>query len=939
MRSPNRVGARGFEPPTPRSRTECATRLRYAPKPLFKGEADATYGGQRPVRQRQIAGPSTDGAGRRGLTRYDAGVKRPNLPAASSSFVGRVSDVGRALELLASSARVVTLLGPAGIGKTRLAMRVVEESGDRFDAICFVAAAEARSESALVSAVASALGDSTADVGHALAARGALLVVVDNVEQVAKGAADAIARWTSVAPEARFLVTSRERLRIESEACLELQPLGEGDAASLFATRAAITRGRYAPDEAEARAVGELVRRLDGNPLAIELAAARTTMFSAVELLARIGKRFELLTGGPRDRTPRQGSLRGAVDWSWDLLGDRERRALARCSVFRGGFSIDAASAVLGEGGADMLESLVDKSLVFRGERFSLSETVREYAAEKLAEVGEERDAVDRHVAFYSELARTAAAQLRGQDAIDAAARLRAEVDNVLEAHRRLRARDRAGAAAIALALNALLAMRGPIEMQTDVLDAAVADAAGDAALAVRALAARARARMTRGQTAAAESDAEAAVRVATDAQSPTLRAQALESVARIDLERGRADRARARVDEALALWRAAGDRAGEATALALSSGIFVKNSRLDDARADCERALEIQRELGDRASMMSLLSNLGIVHHWQGRDDEAVRCYRAALDLALALGDRREESVDRLNLALLFLDDGRLADARRELERALAIQRAAGHRQYVGNAVGALGSLDLLEGDTQSARKRFSESLAIIRELGHRRYELATHRYLGTVAFEEGDLEGALASFETALAISDEVGDFASFVLGPLGAALALLGRTKEADAAFARARASLATRGEPRAFVQLEIFEAFRDLEKARDLAAKLEKKPLAADARVALRLLSTAIARPKTNVVIGEDARWFRVGEGERVDLSKRRAPRLILKALAEGRVLTLDEIIAAGWPGERIQPDAAAARAYTAIKTLRELGLGDHLERRDDGYRLR
>jgi predicted ATPase/Tfp pilus assembly protein PilF len=852
--------------------------------------------------------------------------------------VGRAADVERALELLGSPAHVVTLLGPAGIGKTRLAMRVAEEGGDRFDAVCFVAAAEARSDSALVSAVAAALGDSTADVGHALAARGALLVVLDNVEQVA-GAGETIAKWASVAPDARFLVTSRERLRIESEACLELGPLGEEDAASLFVSRAAITRGRYAPDDAESRAVAELVRRLDGNPLAIELAAARTTMFSAVELLARIGKRFEILTGGPRDRAPRQGSLRGAVDWSWDLLGDGERRALARCSVFRGGFSIEAADAVLGEGGAERLESLVDKSLVFRGERFALTETVREYAAEKLAELGEV-DAVERHVAFYAELARACAADLRGDRGVEAAARFRAEVDNVLEAHRRLRTRDRAGAASIALALNALLAMRGPIEMQTEVLDAAVSDATGVVdALAVRALVARARVRLTRGETGAAETDAETAIEIATRTGIGTLRAHALESVGRIDLERGRAERARARVEEALALWRAAGDRAGEASALALSSGIFMKNSRLDEAREASERALALHRELGDRASMMSLLSNLGIVHHWQGRDEEAKRSYRAALEVALALGDRREESVDRLNLALLLLDDGELVEARQEFERALAIQRAAGHRQYVGNAVGALGSLDLLEGDTKSARKRFEESMSIIRELGHRRYELATHRYLGNVALEEGDLEQALASLETALAISDEVGDFASFVLGPYGATLALLGRTKEADDAFARARASLATRGEPRAFVQLEIFEAFRDLEKAPAVVAKFEKKRLDADARVALRLLSTSMARPTTKVIIGEDARWFRIGEGERVDLSKRRAPRLILKKLAEGRVLTLDEVIAAGWPGERIQPDAAAARAYTAIKTLRELGLGDHLERRDDGYLLR
>jgi predicted negative regulator of RcsB-dependent stress response len=348
---------------------------------------------------------------------------------------------------------------------------------------------------------------------------------------------------------------------------------------------------------------------------------------------------------------------------------------------------------------------------------------------------------------------------------------------------------------------------------------------------------------------------------------------------------------------------------------------------------------------------MMSLFGNLGIVHHWQDRDDEAKRCYRDALDIALEVGDRREEAVDRINLALLLLDEGALDEARAEFETALQIQRAAGHRQYVGNVLGSLASLELLEGNTAGARRRFEEVLSIFRELGHRRYECATHRYLGTVALEEGDLPRALECLQTAKKIAEEVGDFMAFVLGPLGAVLALMGRREDAEATFATARASLEKRGEPRAFVLLEIFETFQlvargDLEGARAVSSRLDQKRLASDARTARRLLATAITRRDAKhaaLAVGDEGRWFQIGAGEKVDLSKRRAPRLILLALlaerGKNRGLQLDEIIAAGWPGERIQPDAAAARAYTAIKTLRELGLGDLLVRRDDGYLLR
>ncbi len=855
------------------------------------------------------------------------------------------------MELCVPSSRVVTLLGPAGIGKTRLAMRVASEAASRFAGIWFVAAAEARTESALVSTVGAVLAVSTGDVGHAIAGRGDVLVVIDNVEQVTPSAAEVIARWVRLAPNARFLVTSRERLRIEQEVCLELEPLGDEDAARLFVDRATMARGRFSPDAAESKAIGELVKRLDGNPLAIELAAARTKMFSASELLARIDKRFDLLTGGPRDRSSRQNSLRGAIDWSWELLSTEEKLALARCSIFRGGFSIEAAEGVLGPPDLALLESLVDKSLVRRDGRFALYETIRDYAREKLTELGEEEKIADAHAAFYSAFADARAGELNGERALDAASALRADTDNVLAAHRRLRTKDKVAAASIALALNALIAMRGPVSMQRELLDAAVEDSSASAALHVRALTQRVRALLLRGDTNAANVDVDLAVERAGASDAP--RALALETRARVDIERGRSDRGRAEIDEAIAIQQKLKNRAGEGSALSVSAAMFIKQGQLDAARPIHERALAIQRELGDRRATMSLLSNLGIVHHWQDRDEEAKRCYRAALELALELGDRREESVDRINRARLLMDENDLELARAEFDRALEIQRAAGHRQYFGNTIGSLGSIDLVEGNAASARKRFEESLSIFREVGHRRYEAATHRYLGIVALEENDLERALASLTSAREVANEVGDLKSFVLGPLGATLALLGRNEESSAVFAEAKQSLETRGEPRAFVLLELFEAFAlvangDLPGARKILAHADGKRIASDARVARRLLIAAIARAETgsapSLAVGEDARWFRIGNGETVDLSKRRAPRLILKRLFDARAntpghgVTLDEIIAAGWPGERIQPEAAAARAYTAIKTLRELGLGELLVRRDDGYLL-
>jgi tetratricopeptide (TPR) repeat protein len=330
----------------------------------------------------------------------------------------------------------------------------------------------------------------------------------------------------------------------------------------------------------------------------------------------------------------------------------------------------------------------------------------------------------------------------------------------------------------------------------------------------------------------------------------------------------------------------------------------------------------------------------LGVVHHWQGRHDEASRCYREALELARSLDNRPAEATSTLNFALFLLDDGQLAEARALFEHGLEMARASGLRATCCAIVGSLGSIELAEGHHEEARKRFEEALSIARQLGNRRYEAASLRYVGVVLLAERDFEGALRSFEATRVASEDIDT--PTLAGVIGATLALLGRHDEAAARFAQARKGLETRGEPRAGVLVEIFEAIAavargEITDARAVAARMRTKKLAAEAFVALRVLDSLVT---PNLTIGSEARWFRVGAGDQVDLSKRRAPRLILRRLLETRkrAATLEEIVEAGWPGERIQTEAAAARAYTAIKTLRELGLGEILLRRDDGYLL-
>lgn len=303
-----------------------------------------------------------------------------------------------------SCRRLLTLTGVGGIGKTRLAVRFACEQRPRLTGgVCFCDLESARTYEDIQMSVALSLGLESAvteeRIVHTLEGRGRTLLLLDNIEGAVAHAATAISRWLEVLSRARFLVTSRERLRLREEAVIELSPLGlppqSDEATRLFVERARAA-GALEFREAELRAIGDIVRKLDGNPLAIELAAARTALLEPTELLYRLSHRFDVLTHGARDGARRQRSLRAAIDWSWDLLSFAERLAFKQLSVFHADFDLRDAEGVLdlrGIEGApsplDVLQSLHDKSILVAtrkgsSTRFALYESLREYAVERL---------------------------------------------------------------------------------------------------------------------------------------------------------------------------------------------------------------------------------------------------------------------------------------------------------------------------------------------------------------------------------------------------------------------------------------------------------------------------------------------------------------------------------------------------------------------------
>ncbi len=320
-----------------------------------------------------------------------------NLPVQSTPLVGRERELSEAIALLREQ-RLVTLVGPPGTGKTRLALQLAAEVADEFEHVWWIALEQIREPDLVEATIAQTIG-ARDDLAGYLSDRRALLLL-DNIEQVL-GCAPRLAELVAASPNLKLLATSREPLRLTMEQQYPVPPLPEDDAMTLFGERARAVRPGFAANGA----VADICRRLDGLPLAIELAAARVNVLAPDALLARLDQRLPLLTGGARDVPERQRTLRATIAWSYDLLEAHEQELLARLSVFAGGWTLEAVEAVC-DCEVETLASLVDKSLVReRDGRFSMLETIREYARERVSENDAADVAHNRHAEYFVERA------------------------------------------------------------------------------------------------------------------------------------------------------------------------------------------------------------------------------------------------------------------------------------------------------------------------------------------------------------------------------------------------------------------------------------------------------------------------------------------------------------------------------------------------------
>ena len=683
------------------------------------------------------------------LASEPAGTLRPgrhNLPAELTSFIGREREQDEIKDTLAKS-RLLTLSGIGGIGKTRLSLQIAAALANEYpDGVWFVELAPITEAGLVRHAVASVLGikdEAARSVAEALAdfvRDRSLLLVLDNCEHVVAACAELATQLLKAGPALKILASSREVFNISGETVYTVPPLSlpaaergatansvsRFESVHLFVERAKTLQPSFGLNDHNAAQIAAICQRLDGIPLALELAAARVRVLSIEEIAARVTDRFRLLTGGDRTAQPRQQTLRAMIDWSYNLLTENERAVFRRLAVFVGGWALEAAESVVSWGDIDeslvldLLTELTKKSLVVtdaEGQRYSLLETVRQYADEQLTRAGESDVAHSRHLAYYVSLAEAARPQFDGPREATWITRIDLERENLLAAH-------------------------------------AWCDHASDgAAFGLRLVHATHPYWFLRGLMGLGQRVAIAAL-ARPGAQGRTLeRARGLFEAGQLCGFMGRYEEAMALLDESLSIARDLGDRFQIAKTL---QPLAMAASGLGDlaaARRYVEEAADLARALGDKHELTTAINGLAQLHRVEGRLDLAEPLYEQAIALAREIGDRELVAIGLLNIAMVWIGRDAGARAYGPLAEAMATARALENKVVGQGALDVATGLAAWSGEHERAARWFGSAQAQMLETGLQRDSIdqtfltplvaRTRTVLGSATFAAAEREG----------------------------------------------------------------------------------------------------------------------------------------------------------------------------------------------------
>jgi predicted ATPase/DNA-binding CsgD family transcriptional regulator len=624
-----------------------------------------------------------------------------NLPSELSSFVGREKELAEVRRLLENN-RLLTLTGSGGCGKTRLALAAASELVERFeDGVWMVELASLAEPSLVPQAVAFTLGvrersgsSLTEALSDYLRTR-KLLLILDNCEHLIYACAELAEAWLHSCPGLRVLATSREVLGITGEIAWpvpslslpdlrrlsDIESLPRYESARLFVERATTVKPNFKLTEQNALAVAHVCYRLDGIPLAIELAAARTKVLSVEEISERLDDSFGLLAAGSRTAMPRQRTLHATMDWSHELLSKKERALFRRLSVFAGGFTLEAAESICAgeqlqrDEVLEVLSQLVDKSMVVALEpdgaaRYRLLETIRQYGRERLEEAGEAAHIREQHAGYYLAVAEEAEPELQGEGQVAWLERLETEHDNLRVAMAWLLERGESEVAArLGWALWLFWGIRTHLAEGRRSMERALS-ARGSVAMSASA---RARALFVAGMMAnyqgdhlSAEPLVQESLRLFNELEDKVGTAYALSNAGYVALGKGRYQQAIAVIEKAADLFLEQGEKWGAAIELGFLAVAWRNQGDHERARRLAERALAISREIGERQATTSALYTLAILAQTEGEDERARNLLEEGLRLSAELGNEANVAHCLEGLASMYGAEGKIVRAAR---------------------------------------------------------------------------------------------------------------------------------------------------------------------------------------------------------------------------------------------------------------------------------
>lgn len=769
-------------------------------------------------------------------------ARRHNLPSQPTPFVGRQEEMAEIASMLAHpDCRSLTIVGPGGMGKTRLALRVAESIADRFlDGVYFVPLASLHSAGLLITTLADALDfsfhGSVAPRAQLLdyLRRKEILLVLDSFEHLltppleegmrSEGGEVLVAEMLKSAPDVKTLITSRARLNLSWEWAFQLDGLAvpgsdeprelEGySAIQLFVQSARRARHSFSLLASDEPHVTRICCLVEGMPLALELAASWVRAVSCQEIAAEIERGLDFLATSAPDVPRRHRSVRAVFDHSWRLLSPGEQEAFRQLSVFRAGFAREAAEQVTGASLA-VLAALVDKSLIRRlpSRRYEVHELLRQYAGEKRDEMpGEREQLLERHSGYYAAFLQEREEALQGRNREETLAEIDQEIENVRLAWRWLA--SQANMRAIENCLEGIFLfydLRGWLKEGEEALRLGVERLAGAEKTAHRDLL-LARMKARQGRFCSQLAEYETAKRLFQESlpifghfKAPSEIAFSLSQLGEIHSRMGDYETAEQFLREGLAAYEELNDKKGMAATLNSLGAVIHNHGEYVVAKGYYQKSLTTFREIDDRWGIASSLHTLGHVAYELGEYQAAERHHQESLAIKRELGDRWGMSGSLNHLGIVFYVLGEYAQAERWFQESLAIRRELGNRWGVAATLNNLGQIALVQGAYAEAQQRYRESLAIYREIGDQRGAALALNNLGEAAFAQAAYAEAKKYHLESLGISKEIGHAAgvTYALGSLGDVSLRLEAYQEArDYYYEALEVALDTQAAPRA------------------------------------------------------------------------------------------------------------------------------------------